>query len=572
MSHIIFESVKYKNFLASGDKFIEIALNRTSNTLVVGSNGAGKSTMLDAIAFSLFGKAHRNIKKPLLVNSINGKKCEVELEFSIGEIKYKIIRGIKPSRFEIYKNSELLNQSSTTKDYQKILEQNIIKMNYKSFHQVVVLGSSSFIPFMELPAWHRRDVIEDLLDIQVFSKMGIIVKGKVQSNKENFKEVENAITLAKNNVGMKEKHYKEIDNLGDIWLKSKQDEIAIIEKKVALCIGSIDYKDYTDEEAELESQITQIHTNKTDIVSKKNVIEAQLSVHNDKADIFMNNDVCHTCEQNIDEDHKTHQLHNLKSESFVYTLDLNEHTTKINELTSVYKDLSAKYKTLKENKTNNDESIKELNRYKIQHEKLSTDIANLKVNNTDKADQLKSEINQYNDILVRLNVRRSALVEEGLYYQSIAEMLKDTGIKTKVIKQYLPVINTTINKYLSILDFFVQFNLDENFNETMRSRHRDEFVYASFSEGEKARIDLSLIFTWRHIARLRNSSSTNLLILDETFDSSLDVDGLENLMKILDTLPDGTNTFVISHKTDVLESKFRSVIKFDKKKNFSVIV
>lgn len=569
---ISFKVVRYKNFLSTGNSFTEIRLDRSQSTLVVGQNGAGKSTMLDAISFGLFGKPHRNINKPQLVNSINQKQCLVEVEFSVGKTEYKVVRGIKPGKFEIFKDGQMFNQESHAKEYQRMLEQNILKLNHKSFHQVVVLGSSSFIPFMQLPAGHRRDVIEDLLDINVFSKMNTILREKNATLKDRTNEVAYQLDLITDKIETQKKYIKDVKALNKEYADKIKAEIAEFEAEQSRL---------TDENTELGTFIESNSSKVSETLAKLNSKHSTLKEHEHelKSEIrklvketkfFEENSTCPTCSQDIRDE--------LRQE-------------KISEATSSAKSINSKLSTIDEESNKVGSDIEVANKVQTvitnkQHNLLSnnkrlqqiseslsskrSELGKMQSGGTDLA-EAETTLETYAEQKDSLQEQRLLLSEQRNYNEVVGEMLKDTGIKTKIIKQYLPVINKLVNQYLQILDFFVHFDLDESFQETIRSRHRDEFTYDSFSEGEKQRIDLSLLFTWRQIAKMKNSISTNLLILDETFDSSLDVDGVENLQKILSHLSD-TNIFVISHKGDILDGKFRSKIEFIKDKNFSKMV
>tara|TARA_Y100000768_G_scaffold278253_1_gene213568 strand:+ start:3535 stop:5235 length:1701 start_codon:yes stop_codon:yes gene_type:complete len=563
---IIFKSIKYKNFLSSGNYFTEIALNKSKSTLIVGQNGAGKSTMLDAISFALFGKPHRKISKNQLINSINQKQALVEVEFSIGKAQFRIVRGIRPNTFEIWKDGSMINQSSHAMEYQKILEQNILKLNHKSFHQVVVLGSSSFIPFMQLNAGHRRNVIEDLLDINIFSKMNILLRERNSVLKENISKINNDTNIVKSKIEQQTKYIKDIAALtqenkskyekqikgGKEKIKKLQDENNNISKHLEESTASDELKDIQKEKNKAIAHIAEIKQEMKTIAKRGLFLEK--------------NDVCPTCDQNIE--NKDKLIFDTKNEAYQVQSTLNivqDNSTaidkKIIKLEEVMKGIKEKTDTLNAN----NREIVSINK---SNEELQTYLES----------EVSADLTGAKQDLEMMNNDKESLFEEKLklneqfgYNNVIAEMLRDTGIKTKIIKQYLPTINKLVNQYLQVLDFFVSFNLDENFNETIRSRHRDDFTYDSFSEGEKQRIDLSLLFTWRQIAKMKNSVSTNLLVLDETFDSSLDHDGIENLLKILYTLDADSNTFIISHKGDILDGKFESKIEFYKDKNFSRI-
>lgn len=569
---INFKSIKWRNFLSTGNDFTEIQLNRSPTTLIVGANGSGKSTLLDALSFALFGKPHRNINKPQLINSVNNKNCEVEVNFDIGNHKFKILRGIKPAKFEIWQNGNMINQSSAAKDYQKFLEQNILKLNHKSFHQIVVLGSSSFIPFMQLPAHHRREVIEDLLDIQVFSVMNQLLKEKDLKLKDQLNDITYQIDINESKIDMQQKYINDIAKLNNGQIKNKQKEIKEIEKTISSLEADNDQsQSFIDKNSDdVNESIKQTKNKKNQYIKYEAQFQQQIKNVVKDAKFYEENDVCPTCTQEIDSNIRDSKL-------------LGAQTT-AKKLSEALELASIESKKL-------DEDLESL-MDKLQHiQDLNTSITNnnmLITTNRNRITTLQSEVNElssaqgdlaiakkeYDQLVEEKNIlkdNKSNISNERLYNSVASEMLKDTGIKTKVIKQYLPVMNTLVNKYLQVLDFFVSFHLDESFNETIKSRYRDAFNYASFSEGEKQRIDLALLFTWRQIARMKNSTSTNLLVLDETFDSSLDHDGVDNLMKILQTLDSGTNVFVISHKGDLLDGKFRSKISFEKANNFSKI-
>ena len=565
---IVFKKVKWKNFLSTGNAFTEIDLNRTKSTLIVGQNGSGKSTMLDAISFSLFCKPHRTINKNQLINSINQKNCMVEVEFSIGKSEYKIVRGIKPGIFEIWQNGKMINQSSHAREYQKILEQNILKLNHKSFHQVVVLGSSSFIPFMQLPAGHRRDVIEDLLDINVFSKMNVILREKQNVLKDQLKDISYNIDITQNKIDTQKKYIRDITVLTEE--NKKEYELRIHESQ-----NSIDELQTKNSELSLgldesiresEERLSALHDKRQALMLGGQDRQTTLTNVRKRIEFFEKNEVCSVCEQAITDSHKHAILSTAQQEANSLQSECREIGTKgtsvekeISETGQLLQSLRSKVSELSENNMQISNFQKQIKEYQLH---LKKDVgADLEKANIDLKDMRLSK-----EKLLETKLKVS---EEYSYNTAMAEMLKDTGIKTKIIKQYLPPMNKLINQYLQILDFFVHFNLDESFQETIRSRHRDEFTYESFSEGEKQRIDLALLFTWRQIAKMKNSVATNLLILDETFDSSLDHDGVENLLKILHTLSDQTNTFVISHKGDILDGKFESKIEFKKDKNFS---
>ena len=564
---IIFESIEYQNFLSSGDTPTKIYLSDHKTTLVVGANGAGKSTMLDALSFTLFGKAHRDIHKPQLVNSINQKKCLVTVEFSIGTNKYKVVRGIKPGKFEIWRNDELLNQEAHARDYQKLLENNILKLNHKSFHQIVVLGSSNFIPFMQLKPRHRREVIEDLLDIGIFTKMNAVLREKLSTVRGEINYVDNQITIQKEKIELQEKHIKEIKTIDDDNKQIVQDEI----DELQLQINSLgEHNDKLREQLiteVTEDDITELRQKQNELNKFEGKITQKLERYKSEETFFTDNTTCPTCTQPLTEKVKSISLKRIRATLKELESGHNVLTDEIDSVGNLFDQTQAELLRIRnvgqEINTNSNNISTLQGRIKGLQEKLNQE------HDTGSSEQDLSELyTQLNDC-----VREHAEYTEALSYsQAVAELLTDGGIKAKVIKQYLPVINKLINQYLQTLDFFVLFNIDEEFNETIKSRHRDDFSYTSFSEGEKSRIDLSLMFTWRQIARMKNSTNTNLLILDETFDSSLDGDGVDNLLKILATLDSDTNTFIISHKTDVLDGKFENKLRFEKVNNFSKMV
>tara|TARA_B100001059_G_scaffold48346_1_gene41333 strand:- start:5599 stop:7314 length:1716 start_codon:yes stop_codon:yes gene_type:complete len=569
---IHFKSCEWQNFLSTGSDPIKVQLDKSPTTLIVGQNGAGKSTLLDALSFALFGKPHRDIKKDQLINSINGKKTIVTVEFTIGKSDFRIVRGIKPGKFEIYQNGNLINQASNARDYQKFLEQNILKLNHKSFHQVVVLGSSSFIPFMQLPVWSRRGVIEDLLDINIFSKMNMLLKERNAKIREELTDIDHQIELSKTKIDSQSKYIKDLQNLNQDQIDSKRQSMEVhkdeikkmfeeskkLGQNLAASISSEEKSQATvlRKVSQLESYDVQFNTKIHDLVEESRFYEE--------------NDNCPTCDQEITEDLKQDKISSIRDKAKEIQNAKQDLQDNIGEVKRNQNDIAQSLNKLrqKQQKINsNNDSIALLQK---EIDKIQKEINGLQ-GQTGDVSKAKKELSLYRKNKDKNTEKKLEFVEERTYNEVIGEMLKDTGIKTKVIKQYLPVMNRLINQYLQVLDFFVSFHLDENFDETIRSRHRDNFNYASFSEGEKQRIDLALLFTWRQIAQMKNSAATNLLILDETFDSSLDIDGVDNLTKILDTMDDGSNVFIISHKGDVLENKFRSKIEFFKDKNFSKI-
>jgi DNA repair exonuclease SbcCD ATPase subunit len=568
---IIFRKLRWKNLLSTGNYFTEINLSEKSNTLVVGENGSGKSTMLDALCFALFGKAFRNINKPNLINSINGKDCVVEVEFDTNNKSYKIIRGIKPNIFEIYCNGDLINQEAASKDYQDFLEKFILKMNYKSFTQIVILGSASFTPFMQLSAADRRSIIEDLLDIQIFSTMNGLVKERMSKNKEITFDKKHEIDLTQQKYDIQKKHIEELKQNNEDKVNEYDTEIQLHNDTVSSLLSNVETLTCQTEELQLvvASKIdTEVKVKK--ITKLESQIESNLSKFQKDISFFQSHDDCPTCRQAIANSFKEEELKSLSSKVTECEHGLSElekkllaEQNKLNEITEKQKLINQKQVEIATANT----TINETNKLIARLHKLIDELKNSKVV-TDLEEQRLKELK---DSLSILQSNLKQLIEEKSYYDVASTLLKDTGIKTKIVKQYLPIINKLVNKYLASLDFFVNFNLDESFKETIKSRHRDDFSYNNFSEGEKQRIDMALMLTWRAVAKLKNSSNTNLLILDETFDSSLDGNGTEELMKILHML-EGVNLFVISHKGDILQDKFANVIRFTKEKNFSRIV
>lgn len=567
---IVFKKVRYRNFISTGNYYTEIDFQRSSNTLIIGSNGAGKSTMLDALCFTLFGKAFRSINKPQLINAINQKDCVTECEFDIGNKKYKIIRGIKPNIFEIYQDGDLLNQDAASRDYQEYLEKFILKLNYKSFTQIVILGSASFVPFMQLSASDRRSIIEDLLDIQIFSTMNTVLKEKMSGNKDHVVENNSKLQIVEAKIEIQNTHIKSIQKTNDEKVEEYDNQIKLyntdileLQEKIQQTSNSINILQ-TDVENKIE-----VEARLKKFTKLESQIENNLSKYRTDIGFFEQNDNCPTCKQEIALGFKEQQIKEnndrvTEIESGLKVLEekLLAEQERLNEITVKQKEIQK----LQISNATNTTSITETNKYIA---KLKSQIESLK-SNKDNLDAENTKLNELNNELEVILQKKKELIDEKTYYEAASSLLKDTGIKTKIIKQYLPVINKVVNKHLATFDFFVNFNLDESFKETIKSRHRDAFSYESFSEGEKQRIDMALMLTWRTIAKLKNSANTNLLILDEIFDSSLDANGTEYLMNILHMLED-VNLFVISHKGDILQDKFRSVIKFEKVNNFSRI-
>ena len=569
---IKFKTIRWKNFLSTGAQFTEIKLDRSPSTLVVGENGAGKSTILDALCFVLFNKPFRNINKPQLMNTINNKSLEVEVEFSIGKKEYKIRRGIKPGIFEILVNNELLNQDAAAKDYQKYLEDSILKLNYKSFTQIVILGSASFTPFMQLSLGSRREIIEDILDITIFSVMNTVLKDKITENKTKLLDIESKIEIEKQKAKLLLEYSKTLEN--DKTKRVTEIELLIQNTKNEILEYEISIVNLNAKISELEKLIKDddsVVTKKTSLIDLQKKLLHKVQLATEEITFYTDHDNCPTCNQLLSED--------LKSEH------VKEHQDKIKEIQTALDDLNAQVKALETRISEIEKVKKEISDHTSEISKINNQIiagqtyikklnteADDTSNNTGNIDEEKSKLKILAKEIVSLAEVKTVLNQEKHYLDIASILLKDTGIKTKVIKQYLPVINKLVNKYLTAMDFFCLFELDETFNETIKSRHRDTFSYASFSEGEKQRIDLALLFTWRTIAKMKNSASTNLLLLDEVFDSSLDTNGTDYVMNLLNTIGEETNVFVISHKGDQLFDKFRSVIKFEKQQNFSRIV
>ena len=565
---IIFKSLRFKNFLSTGNNWTDINLNRSKSTLIVGQNGAGKSTMLDAIAFALFGKPHRNINKPQLVNTVNNKNCVVEVTFVIGKSQYKVVRGIKPNVFEIWKNGDMINQSSHSKEYQKILEQNILKLNHKSFHQIVVLGSSSFVPFMQLPAQHRRDVIEDLLDINVFSKMNSLLKEKTAMLRDKMKDLSFKLDVENNKIETQKKYISDLKALNktakeqkDVQVNKLRKNLASLSKENAEISAEVE-----DKQKPLEKELNKLHDRKQVFVQYNAQFRQQMSQVVKESKFYEENENCPTCSQEITESVRNDKLQSSKEKAKELKDAMDEASIKSGEIEDSIKQVSDDLNAIRAKQSTVNSNNQTIARIQNEIEYLEKEL-----NQTGDLETAKEELEAMQNTANEFNMDKFVLNEDYSYNNVMSEMLKDTGIKTKIIKQYIPVINKLVNQYLQILDFYVHFDLDESFTETIRSRHRDQFSYDSFSEGEKQRIDLALLFTWRMIAKMKNSISTNLLLLDETFDSSLDHDGVENLMKILHSLDENSNTFIISHKGDILDGKFKDKIEFVKEKNFSKI-
>jgi DNA repair exonuclease SbcCD ATPase subunit len=566
---ILFKSVTYSNFLAVGNTPITLNLNDANTSLIVGSNGAGKSTVIEAIVFALFNKSFRKVNKNQLINSINEKDCKVDLEFSIGSKEYKIVRGLKPNIFEIWVDGQLLDQVAAASDQQKYLEQNILKLNYKSFTQIVILGSSTFVPFMQLPAAHRREIIEDLLDIRIFSTMNVILKDRMKTNNDTIKNYENEIDFLKEKVKMQKNHIDYISNQSQKSIEDKKFQIDDYQNQIKECNETydqicVDLKNKNRELADLP------RINIKELEKFKTKFSTKLSDHETNIQFYDQNDTCPTCRQDLTDEVKNKHISNCNSEITKLQTSIQEVESKIEESQKI---IDQSQKILSEI---NDLTVKMASQnYKCKGlskfiDSLTDEIQKISESDKDIATE-KQKLTQFASEGLALQKQIDKMKANKIYYEVVSSLLKDTGIKSKIIKKYLPVMNQLINKYLQMMDFYVNFNLDESFEETIKSRFRDEFSYSSFSEGEKMRIDLALMFTWRAVAKLKNSTNTNLLILDEVFDSSLDVSGTEDFLRIIRGIDKDTNVFVISHKGDLLHDKFEKVLQFEKVKNFSKV-
>jgi DNA repair exonuclease SbcCD ATPase subunit len=568
---IKFKSISWQNFLSTGNSGTKVQLDRSTTTLIIGKNGEGKSTILDALCFSLFGKPFRNVKKGQLINSINQKNCVVEVEFEIGSSKYRVVRAMKPNKFEIYQNGELINQEAAARDYQKVLEQQILKLNYKTFTQVVILGSASFVPFMQLSSYQRKEVIEDILDIKIFSTMNQLLKERAAATKEAMQRVESEISNAKTKVDSQQTLIETIS-------KAKTDSIKAVQSKIDQNKSSI---------AETQSQVDQLLTEiqeLSDSISNKDKIENDIRKATSAAsklserqkycaehiEFYESNDSCPTCSQELEKEFKESKVTSLNDEIEGYKNQaetLTDALTKLNADLSVINDIQSQITDKNIDLSTKNQTISLLNK---QIGDLETEIKEHKEDSTDLSEQKKILKDLAQEAMGHVQVKKQLLADKSVQEIS-SHLLKDTGIKTAIIREYLPIMNKLINKYLQAMDAYIHFELDEAFNEVVKSRFRDEFTYASFSEGEKMRIDLAILFTWRQIAKMKNSVNTNLLVLDEIFDSSLDSAGTDYFLNLMSTMGENSNIFVISHKGDQLFDKFRSVIKFEKRNDFSVL-
>ena len=568
---ILFKTIRWKNFLSTGNQFTEVDFTKNATNLIIGSNGAGKSTVLDALTFSLFGKPFRKINKPQLTNSVNEKDCRVEVEFSIGGVEWKVVRGIKPNIFEIWRNDSALDQSAAALDQQKWLEQNVLKMNYKSFTQIVILGSSTFVPFMQLSAANRREVIEDLLDIKIFSSMNVVIKEKIRQLKEEIKVLELKKETLKDKVDMQKNFIEELENRGNANINANKEKIANLDQEVG---EYIDANDIVQTHLEKYTQEQENVSGATDKLRKlgnlKGKISQKVSTITKEHKFFTENTVCPTCTQSIEEDFRINKITDAQD--------------KAKELQSGYKELEEAIKEEEERERQFTTLSKEItkltngisqNNIKIagcqrQIRDLEHEIQVL-TENLENRNSEHEKLETFKNNLKTTYDELASRKDDVRHYDFSYSLLKDGGVKSQIIKKYLPLINQQVNRYLQMMDFYINFTLDEEFNETVQSPIHEDFSYASFSEGEKMRIDLSLLFTWREVARLKNSVNTNLLIMDEVFDSSLDGFGTEEFLKIIRFVIKDANVFVISHKTG-LEDRFESVLRFEKVKGFSRMV
>jgi DNA repair exonuclease SbcCD ATPase subunit len=569
---LTFKTLRYKNFLSSGNQFTEISLNKTPSTLIIGSNGAGKSTLLDALTFGLFNKPFRKITKNQLINTTNEKDCVVEIEFSIGKDDWKIIRGIKPSIFEIYKRKTLLDQAASANDQQKWLEQSVLKLNYKSFTQIVVLGSSSFVPFMQLSSQHRREVVEDLLDIKVFSSMNDVAKIKIKEIKDDIKEIGYKKENLEDKIESQKLFIQEIEKLKDRDIQDKRNKISSLEED----IDSNTLKNHIVEQEVLKNTKKLEELSYTEDKLKKleglNIkLEQKISSVISDHKFFKKNSVCPTCTQTIEEEFRLNKIDEIENKAKEIKRGQQELQQSIEEETQIHKQflkISKEVLELNNEITFNNVKISE---FRKQIKELESEIQGLATQSEDRNTE-SAKLASYQETLENLLKDLSLKKEELSNYEFIHMLLKDDGAKTKIIKKYLPIINHTLNKYLEMLEFSVNFTLDEEFNEKALNPIYEDFSYESFSEGEKMRIDLAILFTWREVAKLKNSINTNLLILDEVFDSSLDDYGTDFFTRIIKYQIKKSNVFVISHKRDELLDKFDNTLTFEKKKGFSVMI
>jgi DNA repair exonuclease SbcCD ATPase subunit len=568
---ILFKTIKFKNLLSTGNQYTEIDFTKNSTNLIIGSNGAGKSTVLDALTFSLFGRPFRRINKPQLVNSVNEKDCKVEIQFSIGATEWKVVRGIKPAIFEIWRNGAALDQSAAALDQQKWLEQNVLKMNYKSFTQIVILGSSTFVPFMQLPAAHRREVIEDLLDIKIFSSMNVLIKEKIRLLREDIKVLELKKESFLDKVKMQQNFIGELENRGKDNIKTNNQKIANLDEEIEQYVNqnsSLEkpLREYIKEQDEIIGYAEKLRK----LVNLKGKISQKVSTISEEHKFFTENTVCPTCTQEIDDDFRINKINDAQNkakelQSGYQELEeaIKEEERRERQFTTLSKEIKKLTDEISQNNIKISGCRRQIKDFESQIQKIAEQLENRNTEH-EKLESFKDNLKiTYDDL-----ASKKGLID---YYDFTYTLLKDSGVKSKIIKKYLPLINQQVNRYLQMMDFYINFTLDEEFNETVQSPIHEDFSYASFSEGEKMRIDLSLLFTWREVARMKNSVNTNLLIMDEVFDSSLDGFGTEEFLKIIRYVIKDANIFVISHKTG-LEDKFESVLRFEKVKGFSRMV
>lgn len=568
---ILFKKITYKNFLSTGNNPIEVDLNTHKNTLIIGANGSGKSTIIEAIVFVLFNKSFRKVNKNQLINSINETDCLVEIEFEIGNNIWKVVRGMKPNIFKIYQNNNLLDQSSVSIDQQRWLEQQILKLNYKSFTQIVILGSSSFVPFMQLPASYRKEIIEDLLDIKIFSAMHNIIRDRIKVIVEEINNLSHNIELIKERIEIQKKYIENLKKINDKNIDQKKEKINELESELKSNNDGINLYNLKIEKYNIDyEKLKNIDKNIKELESFKIKFNSKKKNHNNYKKFFEENHICPQCNQQITNDIK--QYHIQENKNQIEKLDetiskleseINQTVLKLDERNNILKKIQKLNIDLNSLLNNNKQIIKMVS-------DIREEIIEINDNNNNMIDE-STKLNQYISEGIIMSDKFSNFKIKKNNYEILNNLFKDGGIKSQIIKKYLPIMNQLINKYLQLMDFYINFTLDENFDETIKSRYRDDFTYASFSEGEKMRIDLSLMFTWRSIAKLKNSANTNILILDEVFDSSLDVSGTDDFMRIIKSLDEETNVMVISHKGDSILDKFDRVLKFDKNKNFSVV-
>ena len=568
---ILFKTIRWKNFLSTGNQYTEIDFTQNSTNLIIGTNGAGKSTVLDALTFSLFGKPFRKINKPQLVNTVNEKDCKVEVEFSVGVTEWKVVRGIKPAIFEIWRNGAALDQSAAALDQQKWLEQNVLKMNYKSFTQIVILGSSTFVPFMQLPAAHRREVIEDLLDIKIFSSMNVLIKEKIRLLREDIKVLELKKESFLDKVKMQQNFIGELENRGKDNIKTNKQKITNLDEEI---------EQYVNQNSSLEKPLREYIKEQDGItgyaeklrklVNLKGKISQKVSTISEEHKFFTENTVCPTCTQEIDDEFRINKINDAQNkakelQSGYQELEeaIKEEERRERQFTTLSKEIKKLTDEISQNNIKISGCRRQIKDFESQIQKITEQLENRNTEH-EKLESFKDNLKTTYDELAS----KKGLID---YYDFTYSLLKDSGVKSKIIKKYLPLINQQVNRYLQMMDFYINFTLDEEFNETVQSPIHEDFSYASFSEGEKMRIDLSLLFTWREVARMKNSVNTNLLIMDEVFDSSLDGFGTEEFLKIIRYVIKDANIFVISHKTG-LEDKFESVLRFEKVKGFSRMV